>query len=72
MATTLNIDDILSQVKKMNKEEQNNLLQKLTLLLKKSNANNVARKHLTFLAGLGRDIWKDLDIDKYIEEERKW
>ncbi|HEY9342228.1 MAG TPA: hypothetical protein VIQ23_11645 [Hanamia sp.] len=72
MAASVNINDILSQVKELNQDDQNNLLRRLVHLLKKSEARKDAPKHLTSLSGLGSEIWKNIDIDAYIEEERQW
>ena len=72
MSETLNINDILSRLKKMDKTQQNSFLQKLTLLLKNSESNKDVSHRLTSLTGLGSDLWKNLDIDKYVEEERQW
>ena len=27
---------------------------------------------ITDLKGLGKDIWKDIDVEEYIESERQW
>ena len=72
MAASLNINDILSQVKKLDKDDQLNLLQRLVVLLKKTDVNKSTSLKLTSLSGLGMEIWKDTDIDNYIDEERQW
>lgn len=73
MATSLNINDILSQVKKLDKEEQLNLLERIVLLLKKTEANNKSSLRLKALSGLGSEIWKSTnEIDNYIDRERQW
>lgn len=73
MATSLNINDILSQVKRLDKEDQLTLLQRLASLLKRTEATKNTSLRLTSLSGLGSGIWKSVDdIDKYIDEERQW
>ncbi|MEO6455466.1 MAG: hypothetical protein ABIN97_15410 [Ginsengibacter sp.] len=72
MATSLNINDILSQVKKLDKEEQLNLLQRIEPLLKKTQVTKSSSLRLTSLSGLGSDIWTNTDIDNYIDKERQW
>jgi hypothetical protein len=72
MAESININDILSQVKKLDKEDQLNLLQRLVLLLKKNEVSKNTPVNLSSLSGLGSEIWKDTDIDSYIEGERQW
>lgn len=73
MAASLNIDDIFSQVKQLDKEDQLTLLQRMAYLLKKGEAKKITSIRLTSLSGLGSKIWKNVDnIDKYIDEERQW
>jgi hypothetical protein len=73
MPASLNINDILSQVKQLDKEDQLNLLQRLALLLKKKEVTKDASLRLTSLSGLGSEIWKSTnDIDNYIDGERQW
>lgn len=73
MAASLNINDILSQVKQLDKEDQLTLLQRMAYLLKRGETKKTTSIHLTSLSGLGSEIWKNVDsIDKYIDEERQW
>ncbi len=72
MPTSLNINDILSQVKRLDKEERLNLLQRLVLLLRKTEIAKTSSLRLTSLSGLGSEIWRNANIDKYIDEERQW
>ncbi|GAA4752537.1 hypothetical protein [Flavisolibacter ginsenosidimutans] len=73
MATSLNIDDILSQVKQLDKQDQLTLLQRMASLLKRRETKKASSTRLTSLLGMGSEIWKSADnIDKYIDEERQW
>lgn len=73
MVTSPKINDILSQVKQLDKKDQLTLLQRLASLLKKTETAKIAFIRLTSLSGLGSDIWKSTgDIDNYIDEERQW
>jgi hypothetical protein len=73
MAASININDILSQVKQLDKEDQLTLLQRMAYLLKRRETKKTTSIRLTSLAGLGSDIWKSADeIDNYIDEERQW
>jgi hypothetical protein len=68
MATSVNINDILSQVKKLGKEDQLTLLERLVILLKKKEEAKNNSVRLTSLSGLGSEIWSsNNDIDNYIE-----
>lgn len=72
MAASLNINDILSQVKQLDKEDQLTLLQRLAALLKRTEATKTGSLRLTSLSGLNSEIWKSAnDIDHYIDEERQ-
>ena len=73
MAASLNINEILSQVKQLDKEDQLTLLQRMAYLLKRRETKKNTSTRLTSLTGLGSDIWKNADeINKYIDEERQW
>ena len=73
MAASLNINEILSQVKQLDKEDQLTLLQRIAFLLKRAETTKTASMRLTSLAGLGSEIWKSTDdIDRYIDGERQW
>ena len=73
MTASIQIDNILSQIKKLEEEEQLKLLSRMNLMIKKNKAATVKARRLSELAGLGGELWENLeDIDKYIEEERKW
>ncbi|MEO6721865.1 MAG: hypothetical protein ABIN67_15965 [Ferruginibacter sp.] len=71
MSATLNITDILSRVKELDKDEQLTLLEKLVGLIRK---NGPTKSHikLSGISGIGSKIWSETSIDKYIDEERQW
>lgn len=71
MAKTIDIQDILSKIQLLGKDEQLALLRKLVLIVRKTETTNedVA---LSSISGIGSDIWKGTDIDKYVESEREW
>ncbi len=70
-ARTINIDNILSQVRQLDYLDKINLLEKVISLIKEENMVKEQVK-LTSISGLGSEIWKDVDIDKYVENERQW
>jgi hypothetical protein len=72
MNAELKMDKIFSQVQKLNKAQQTSLLKKLTHLLKADKLTVGKPVTLTDLSGLGSDIWRDTDIDKYVDDERQW
>lgn len=72
MAATLNINNILSQVAKLDKEDQLSLLQRIVPLLKRSAKTAGSPLPLSSISGIGSEIWKDINIDNYIDHERRW
>ncbi|MEO6632629.1 MAG: hypothetical protein ABIN13_12925 [Mucilaginibacter sp.] len=71
MNAELSLTEILSQVQKLNKVEQTTLLKKISAMVKRSEINTAPVK-LMQLAGLGAATWKNVDIDKYVDDERQW
>lgn len=71
MPSTLNIHDILSTIKKLDKEEQLTLLEKLVSLISKNETTSPSVK-LSNISGVGSHIWKHTNIDEYIDQERQW
>ena len=71
MPTVLNIQDILSTIKKLDKEEQLTLLERLVVLIRKGETQNKSPK-LSSISGIGSKVWRATNIDKYIEQERQW
>lgn len=70
---SLNINDILAQVKQLDKEDQLTLLQRIASLLKRTQTTKPTSTRLTSLSGLGSEVWKSADdIDNYIDGERQW
>jgi len=71
MNADLNINTILTQVKQLNKADQLSLLEKLALLIRKSEISGNKTK-LSSISGVGSSIWSKTNIDDYIEQERQW
>lgn len=69
MPKAIDIQDLLAQIKQLGKHEQMTLLNKLLLIVRRTNDTKVP---LSAISGIGADIWKDTDIDKYVESEREW
>lgn len=71
MPTTLNIQDILSQIRQLGIEEQYSLLERIVALVKKNGEATDPLK-LVSISGLGSEVWNTTNIDQYIDEERQW
>ena len=55
---SLNINNILSQIKQLDKNDQLTLLQRMAYLLKKKESNDTTPTRLSALSGMGSEIWK--------------
>lgn len=72
MSTSLNKHELLIEVKKLSKEDQLAFFQKFQQHFEKISNPQKPSFQLTSLAGLGSEIWKDTDINQYLEDERQW
>jgi len=70
LSSTLNIYDILTKVKIIYKEDQLTLLEKIVALIKKKDAQSTPTK-LSKISGIGSKVWKQKNIDEYIDKERQ-
>lgn len=72
MAISIDINDIISQVKKMDKKDQVNLLDRILLLVQKPELKAKESQGLSSLSNFKNHTWTNVDIEKYIEDERQW
>ena len=64
-------DDVVATLPHLDPEEQLNLLQVLSSVLKKAVAPKKAKKHsLLELEGLGAEIWSKVNVEEYVRRER--
>lgn len=65
-------NDVVATLPHLDPEEQLNLLQVLTSVLKKAVTPKKAKKkhNLLELEGLGAETWAKVDVDEYIRKER--
>jgi len=71
MSDTLNIQDILSMVKELDRDEQLALLERFVAIIRKNEVPKTNTR-LSAISGIGSKIWKKVNIDEYINEERQW
>jgi len=71
MPTALNMNDILSQVRRLDKEDQLTLLEKIALLIRRTKSKNESVK-LSAISGVGSSVWSGTNIDEYVDGERQW
>ena len=72
MMTTITIKEILHQISKLEDDKKIQVMERILKMLKKEEKIQNSKPKLNYLRGLGADIWRDVDIDKYVEREREW
>ena len=73
MDETVRVESILSQISKLDYEARLYLIERLVKELRKNKKGAQKYSHkLTELNSLGSEIWKDIDIDQYVQQERQW
>ena len=70
MDSTLNINQIVNEIEKLDYNDKINILSKIAILLKRDEKVHQINS-ITRLKGLGKNIWKDTNADTYIREERE-
>jgi hypothetical protein len=71
MAKTININHLLAQVEQLDDTSKLNLMERIITLIKKEKKGK-KKIAITDLNGLGKEIWKGVSVDSYIEKERQW
>jgi len=71
MKPSKKIEEILHDIDTLDDKEQLEILEKLILKLSPRPSSNKGIK-LSTLQNLGSEIWKGVDLDNYIKEEREW
>jgi hypothetical protein len=70
MDSTLNINQIVNEIEKLDYNGKIKILSKIAILLKRE--EKVLQKNtITRLKGLGKNIWKDTNPDTFIRQERE-
>jgi len=69
---TITIKEILNQISKLEDDKKIQVMERILKMLKKEEKTQNIKPELKNLKGLGVDIWRDVDIDKYVEREREW
>jgi len=62
-------DQVISEIKLLNLSDQLRLLEETATLIRK-NTKNLKTRSIMELKGKGKNIWKNIDTIKYIDEER--
>ena len=68
---TLGLDDYVREIGRLKPEEQLTLIEIISGRLKKTLNQKKAKRSVMELQGLGAYIWKSIDAQKYVSEERE-
>ena len=68
---TITIKEILNQISKLDDDKKIQVMERIVQMLKKEEKPQNSKTQLNHLKGLGADIWRDIDINKYVERERE-
>ncbi len=73
MDKSVKIENILSQIRSLDYEARLYLMEELIKQIRKNkNEASPSSHYLTELNRLGSEIWKGVNIDQYIQQERQW
>lgn len=72
MSSSNTISKILKDVQHLDNSDRLVLMERLVQMLKNELVKPELPRKLTELEGLGSEIWKDVNIDHYINEQRQW
>ncbi len=63
--------NILNQLEQLTPEEQRQLLQDIASIVQRHQVTDKPQRSILEFEGLGKEIWEGIDVDQYIENERK-
>ena len=64
-----NYNQVVSEIKTLNLSDQLRLLEQMAAIIRQKTRIGGTRSILE-LKGKGKDIWKELDVKKYLDKER--
>jgi len=70
MNAAIKLDRITKEIEELDYNNKINLMGRIVSMLKWS-PNSEKLNKITDLKGLGREIWKNVDIENYIKQERE-
>lgn len=70
MERTIDINQIINEIEKLDYNEKINVMSRIVNLLKRADKSQQAYS-ITRLKGLGKNVWQKTDIDSYIVSERE-
>jgi len=70
MSQAANINNIIQEIESLDYINKINVMSKIVSMLKRTQIKSKAT-NITQIKGLGKEIWKDVDIENYISKERE-
>jgi len=70
MEQTININQIVNEIEKLDYNDKINVMSRIVNLLKRADKSQQSYS-ITRLKGLGKNIWQKNDIDSYVVSERE-
>ena len=70
MDSTINIEQIVSEIEKLDYSDKINIMSRIVNLLKREEKDHRGLS-VTQLKGLGKNVWRKTDIASYVSTERK-
>ena len=70
MQNTVQVERIINEIKILDYYAKLEILEKLVRLLREPAEKSKKKSSLLQLEGLGKEIWQDVKVDEYIDQER--
>jgi hypothetical protein len=70
MPNSVQVDRIINEIKILDYYAKLEILEKLVRLLKEPVKKSKKQYSLLQLEGLGKEIWQDVNVNEYIDQER--
>jgi len=65
----VNYNQVMAEIKTLNLSDQLRLLEEMATLIRKK-ASQARPRSILELKGKGKEIWKEIDVNTYLDEER--
>ncbi|MGM0619885.1 MAG: hypothetical protein ACQETJ_02485 [Bacteroidota bacterium] len=72
MDVSIKIDQIVKQVSSLDYNSKIQVAEKIISLLKAPEKKDNQPNKLTDLKGLGTEVWENIDVNDYLQNERSW
>ena len=72
MSAAIKMEYILEQITKLDYDSKIQVVEKILTMLKSEKKDSSTKRSIVELRGLGADVWKDIDVEAYLKNEREW